>query len=287
MRRAVEVLIDAGLGNEMFQYALGRALSIRMRRPLLLDISMLYLEPDWGYDLPCFRLGEHRVRNAPFLSRARRKLLRTLAASGLEVVRFVKESGLDFAPEVLQIDKPCILDGYWQSERYFESISGQLREEFSIIRAQDSRSAECQKRILGAKSIGLHVRRGDYVTLPVCHAYHGTCSKEYYDAAMQLVVARLGPGVELFVFSDDMIWSRENIRYPFPTTYVDWNRARNYEDLRLMSSCCALIMANSSFSWWGGWLNARVDKLVIAPRNWYRAPEVVSDLTKSSWLIAI
>lgn len=287
MRRAVEVVTGAGLGNEMFQYALGRTLAIRMRRPLVLDISLLYLEPDWGFDLPCFRLGTQRVRDAPFLSRARMKLLRVLASHGLEVMRFVNESGLEFAPEVLQVDRPCILDGYWQSERYFESISGQLREEFSIIRAQDPRSAECQKRILGTKSIGLHVRRGDYVTIASCHAYHGTCSKDYYDAAMQLVMARLGPDAELFVFSDDMIWSRENIRYPVPTTYVDWNSDRNYEDLRLMSSCCALIMANSSFSWWGGWLNPHADKLVIAPRNWYRAPGVVSDLPNSSWLIAI
>lgn len=287
MRRAVEVVTGAGLGNEMFQYALGRTLAIRMQRPLVLDISMLYLEPDWGFDLPCFRLGEQRVRDAPFMSRARMKLLRKLASYGLEVMHVVNESGLAFAPEILQIDRPCVLDGYWQSERYFESISERLREEFTIIQPQDQRSSDCQRRILETKSIGLHVRRGDYVTIPFHNDFHGTCSKQYYDAAIKLVMARLGPNAELFVFSDDMMWSRENIRYPLPTTYVDWNQDRCYEDLRLMSSCHAMIIANSTFSWWGGWLNPRPDKLVIAPRNWYRAPGVASDLPKSSWLMAI
>lgn len=288
MRRAIEVLIDSGLGNQMFQYALGRSLSVRLHRPLILDTSLLFQEPGWGFDLRHFRLGRHRVRNWPFLPwRVRMKLLRILASQGMEVVRWIIEPGLQFSSEVLATDKPCVLEGYWQSERYFDSISDQLREDFMIVTAQDARSGECQTRIRSVKSIGLHVRRADYVTLPSCNAFHGTCPKEYYDAALELIVSRLGPDAELFVFSDDMKWVRENIQYALPTTYVDWNQDRSYEDLRLMSSCRALIMANSSFSWWAGWLNARPDKLVVAPRQWYRAPGAVSDLPLSLWLVAI
>jgi Glycosyl transferase family 11 len=288
MTRAIEVLIGSGLGNQMFQYALGRSLSVRLDRPLILDTSLLFQEPGWGFDLRHLRLGRHRVRKWPFLPwRIRRKLLRVLASQGMEVVRWISEPGLQFSPEVLATDKPCVLKGYWQSERYFDSISGQLREDFVIVTAQDPRSAECQTRIRNVKSIGLHVRRADYVTLPSCNAFHGTCSKEYYDAALQLILSRLGQDMELFVFSDDMEWARENIQYALPTTYVDWNQGRGYEDMRLMSSCRALIMANSSFSWWAGWLNARPDKLVVAPRQWYRAPGAVSDLPLSPWLVAI
>ena len=288
MKLAIEVVMDSGLGNQMFQYALGRSLSVRLQRPLILDTSLMFRDPGWGFDLRHFRLGQQRVRNWPFLPwRIRMKLLRVLASQGMELVRWIEEPSLQFSPEVLETDKPCVLNGYWQSEHYFDSISDQLREDFMIVTAQDARSAECQTRIRGVKSIGLHVRRGDYVTLPACNAFHGTCSKDYYDAALRLILSRLDQDVELFVFSNDMKWARENIQYALPTTYVDWNQDRSYEDMRLMSSCRALIMANSSFSWWAGWLNARPDKLVVAPRQWYRAPGAVSDLPLSPWLVAI
>jgi len=288
MRCGIVVLMDTGLGNQMFQYALGRCLSIRLRRPLILDTSLLFLDPPWEFDLRHFRLGRHRVRNSPIrLWEIRMGLLRALASRGMEVVRLIKEPRLQFSPEILETDKPCVLEGFWQSERYFDSISDRLRADFAFATAQDARSAECQRRIRGVNSIGLHVRRADYVTRPDCNAFHGLCSKDYYDAALRLILPRLDQDAELFVFSDDMPWSRENIRYALPTTYVDWNQDRSYEDLRLMSSCRALIMANSNFSWWAGWLNPNPDKLVVAPRQWYRAPGAVSDLPLSSWLVAI
>ena len=288
LRRPIEVVMDAGLGNEMFQYAIGRALSIRLERPLVLDISLLFQSPGWEFDLPCFRLGEHSVRDFPYpLWLARTHALRRLASCGIELMRFIDEPPLQFSSEPLQVQKPCILRGFWQNERYFESISRHLRDEFTIIREQDPRSAECQERIRRVKSIGLHVRRGDYLVPPGGEDFHGICSMEYYGAALRLILSRLGPDAELFVFSDDMAWAGENIRYDLATVYVDWNADRNYEDLRLMSACRALIMANSTFGWWAGWLNPRADKVVVAPRQWFRAPGATSDLPNSPWLIAI
>ncbi len=288
MRRPIEVIVGSGLGNQMFQYALGRTLAVRLNRPLVLDISLLFMEPGWGFDLTCFRLGKQRVREWPYLAwRIRTKALRILASHRREVMRFIHEPGLQFCGEVLKNRKPCILRGYWQSERYFESIAGQLREEFTFVLKQDPQSAECHAHICRAKSIGLHVRRKDYLPLPGEEDFHGTCPKEYYDAALQLILSRLGPNAELFIFSDDMVWARENIRYSLPTVYVDWNADRSFEDLRLMSACQAQIIANSTFSWWAGWLNSRPDKIVVGPRQWYRAPGVTSDLPTSQWLIAL
>ena len=288
MGKAVEVLITAGLGNQMFQYALGRSLSLRLQRPLVLDISLLSLEPEWGFDLRHFRLGRQQVRNWHLLPwKVRRKLLRMLTAQGVEVTRWVDEGGQQFSPETLAIHQPCVLNGYWQSERYFDSISDELREEFTIVTAQDAQSAECQARMRRVKYVGLHVRRGDYVTNPVTNAYHGVCSRDYYDAALHMILSRMGEDADLYVFSDDIEWCRANVRYPLPTTYVDWNQERSYEDLRLMSSCSALAMANSSFSWWAGWLNPNPDKLIVAPQRWFQAPGAVSDLPNSRWLIAL
>lgn len=280
--------MDPGLGNEMFQYAIGRSLSQRLSRPLVLDISLFFQTPGWGFNLPCFRLGEQRVRELPYaLWQLRSRTLGALASCGLEFMRVVEEPSLLFWNEVLEVERPCILRGYWQSERYFEAISGRLRDEFVIVREQDPRSADCQRRIRGGPSIGLHVRRKDYIPPPGEEDFHGTCPKEYYDAALKLVLSRMPSGAQLFVFSDDMAWARENIRYDLKTEYVDWNAERNYEDLRLMSRCRALIMANSTFSWWAGWLNTHEDKIVVAPRRWYLAPGAESDLPNSRWLIAI
>ena len=290
--KSVTITLLGGLGNQMFQYAIGRALSIRLGLPLVLDLSMLRLRTDAyiarDYELGCFRLSGQRVRDLPvWLARAGTNVSRWLVSQGISSVQHIQERGVQFQPEVLEVRGACRLEGYWQSECYFAPVSKQLRADFTILPAPDPRSVECAARIRDVASVGLHVRRGDYLTHPNCAAFHSVCPKDYYDAALQHVLERLGPAVELFVFSDDMEWTRENIRYPLPTTYVDWNATCGYEDLRLMSACRALIMANSTFSWWGGWLNPRPDRLVIAPRQWFQAPGYVSELPNSPWVIAL
>jgi hypothetical protein len=274
----------------MFQYAIGRAVAIRVGLPLVLDLSMLRVrseaQPTRHYELGCFRLSEQRLRDRPLWWAQAWRELAARKWAGNSSLRLVEERGL-FQPEVLQVNGPCQLDGYWQSESYFAPIASRLRAEFTILPQPDPRSAACAARMRDVPSVGLHVRRGDYVTNPNCAAFHSVCPKEYYDAAVELILSWLGPAAELFVFSDDIEWTRRHITYPLPTTYVDWNADRNYEDLRLMSACRALIMANSTFSWWGGWLNPQSDKLVIAPREWFKAPGFVSDLPNSPWLIAL
>ncbi|MDO8793584.1 MAG: alpha-1,2-fucosyltransferase [Vicinamibacterales bacterium] len=287
MRGAVEVVMDVGLGNALFQYALGRALAVRHGRPLILDTSLLFQSPDWTFDLSCFRLGEQRQRELPYwFWCARIEAFRRLERRGLSPVRYVQESNLRFDADVLQVRPPCVLRGYWQSERYFTSVEPQLREELTIVRAQDARSAACQARLQQVPSIGLHVRRGDYLAGPAAD-HHGTCSLEYYRAALTRIVPALGPNAELFVFSDDIAWARQHIGFNLPTVFVDWNAERNYEDLRLMSACRALIAANSTFSWWAGWLNPRTDKVVVVPRQWFQEPGVTSDLPGSAWVTPI
>lgn len=163
MRGAVEVVMDAGLGNAMFQYAIGPAMVVRYNRPLVLDTSLAFHYPERTFDLPCFRLGEQRVRELPYrLWSARRSVLRGLDRLGLAPIRWVEEprGDLRFDADVLTTRPPCVLKGYWHSERYFATIETQLREEFAIVRAQDPRSAAWQARVQAVPSIGLHVRRG-------------------------------------------------------------------------------------------------------------------------------
>jgi hypothetical protein len=289
MSKSVAVTLLGGLGNQMFQYALGRTLSLRLGLPLVLDISM-YRNRIAGriprqYELDRFRLAGQQVRDQPLLlARLRNRLTRILSFCGIGETQRIEEQGLAFHPQVLQTRGPCQLVGYWQSERYFESISQQLREDFTFLPSPDPRSAPYESRIRQAKSVGLCFRRTDYVSSPT----FGTSPEEYYTAALDLVASQLGRDIELFVFSDDIEWCRRNVRYPFATDYVDWEGMDHTgEDMRLMSACQALIMANSTFNWWAGWLNPRPDKVVVAPRQWFRKPGLVSDLPDSPWLIAI
>ncbi len=290
MAQSIEVVLDGKLGNQMFQYALGRHLSLRTGLPLVLHTAELSLGPD-PFNLPWFRLGPHRVvRQSPGRLRRKIRLLPRLRSLGWTASHLIQEPDLRFSSAVLDVNGPCLLVGYWQSERYFEAITDQLRQDFRLIPAQDARSAACEARIRGVSSIGLHFRAYGHAQRDreEAIAFHGRCSLDYYGAALELVLSRIGRDVELFVFSDDIAWCRSNFRFPFPTTFVDWNRQNTaYEDMRLMSACRALIIANSSFSWWAGWLNRWPDKIVVAPKRWIQAAGVVSDLPSSNWVTAV
>lgn len=290
MGGSIEVMLRGGLGNQMFQYALGRALSIRSGFPLVFDLSALAIDVAVArrYELACFRLCGHSLRKlSKPLHRAREIALRLKARLRAGSGYLIKEGSPAFEPSVLRQDRPCRLDGYWQSERYFESISARLRLDFEFLEPPDSRNAACAERMRAVNSIGLHIRRSDYVSDPATNAYHGTCAREYYDAALAFVRSRLGSGGELFVFSDDIPWVRGNAGFPASAVYVDWNQGRDFEDLRLMSACRALVIANSAFSWWAGWLNPDPAKVVVAPKRWFQASGVMSELPDSKWLVAL
>ena len=145
-------------------------------------------------------------------------------------------------------------------------------------------NAELASEIQATVSVGVHIRRGDYVANPIANQFHGVCSLEYYLAAIAKLKEEIG-APRFFVFSDDIGWARQNLRLPDPTTFVDHNgEAHDYEDLRLMSLCKHHIIANSSFSWWGAWLSNNPDKIVIAPERWFRDPSMdPRDLVPEGW----
>jgi hypothetical protein len=149
-------------------------------------------------------------------------------------------------------------------------------------------SAENQRWLehIGAcNSVSLHVRRGDYVTDPSAAAVHGTCDLGYYRSAVEHVARATGAQPVLFVFSDDPDWVAANLDLPQEMHLVRNNDAStNYEDLRLMSACRHHVIANSSFSWWGAWLDPRSDAITVAPRRWFAAgtPDA-RDLVPERW----
>lgn len=181
-------------------------------------------------------------------------------------------------------DRSVYLDGYWQSERYFSDVSETIRQDLRIITPPSLENARHLEEIASVPSISLHVRRGDYLT-PKHQAYHGTCTMEYYARALDVVTSRMKVEPIVYVFSDEPDWARDNLLVPFEKRIMGHNSSANsYEDMRLMSACRHHIIANSTFSWWGAWLNLSPDKIVVAPQRWFADPNIDNpDLIPERW----
>ena len=287
------VRLMGGLGNQLFQYATGRALAARCRSRLWLDASFLAASGDHTrrrFELPVFRI-EARIAPAALGSWTRRwgrgnrrqRVLRWLPF--LSPLRYLPETPLQFTPSVLEARGNVYLDGFWQSERYFGSIRPLLLKELDFAHAPDDDTARLVAEVRSCASVAVHVRRGDYVTSPAANEIHGVLGIEYYRAAVEVVRQRV-PDPVVFVFSDDPEWAAAHLTFEVPTVYVSHNQgARNHEDLRIMRTCRHQIIANSSFSWWGAWLNQNPAKVVVAPRRWYRAEHPdVSYMIPDGWI---
>jgi glycosyl transferase family 11 len=278
----VVVTLIGGLGNQMFQYAAGRALALRRHTGLVLDLDWLERPPAHltprRYELDCFRI-ESELRMIH--SRAALGRLRGLLRLSPRVWR---EEMFRFDPRTLELPGRVRLVGFWISERYFSDYASQIRQDFRFRAPLDDTNHELADRISATTSVSVHVRRGDYATHDATRAIHGVLPLDYYRAA----TARIGAAVhkpQFFVFSDDPDWCRANLELAGRTTYVDHNTGRGCEDLRLMSLCRHQVIANSSFSWWGAWLNPRKDKIVIAPRRWLADPSVATkDVVPDEWI---
>jgi hypothetical protein len=285
--------IIGGLGNQMFQYAAGRSLSLAKGTEFRLDVSDFL-----GYGLhQGFEL--QRVFNCPVPTattsdvqtilgwQASPIMRRLLAKHALSMFRrrgFVVEPSFNYWQGIKDIPADSYLAGYWQSERYFRDVAQTIRADFTFKSLPSPRNVELAEQIQQGNTVSLHVRRGDYVKNPKTTATHGLCSLEYYQSAIQYVIDRV-ERPSFYIFSDDPAWVRENMKIEHPFVYVDHNHgAESYNDMRLMSMCKHHIIANSSFSWWGAWLNPNPDKIVVAPRKWFANNNDVSDLFPSGWV---
>lgn len=287
------VNVTGGLGNQMFQYAAARALTMRRSIPLKLDISEFYsYNLHQGFELADIfscsfdiasvadlreMLGLHasvKVRNT--LSRFKLKRLQS--------AKFVMEPGICYWSDLDCVPNECYLKGYWQSERYFSSFADQIRRDFEFREALNVPNQSAAKKILSVNSVSLHIRRGDYLTNYAAKAVHGLCSLQYYEKAIEYILNNTC-NPEFFVFSDDIDWAKRNLNFHSPFYFIDFNHGKDsYNDMRLMSLCNHHIIANSSFSWWGAWLNPSPSKLVLAPQPWFDNPLLDSrDLIPDGW----
>lgn len=268
------------LGNQMFQYAAARALAHRLSVPVALDSREAQKRGE-GVLTRVFDLPHVAPSHLPPARKGAPLRYMLWWYAGLSP-RLRRERGLGFNPEFEIWSDDSYLHGYWQSERYFKEIADQIRADFTFPDFEDSENRDMAARIAEATSVSLHVRRGDYVSL----AAHVLCDQTYYDAALSAILEKVSGSVRVFVFSDDPDWAKANLPLPCEKIVVDFNGSeRDYEDLRLMSLCDHNIIANSSFSWWGAWLNANPDKQVAGPVRWFGDPALNNpDILPGGWM---
>ena len=292
------VKLAGGLGNQLFQYATGRRLAWYVKSELKLDVSGYTEDPLREYELGAFNIAENFASDVdsealtlPRNNRFSGKLQRLFRIPQKIPSSYVRETYFHFDPQILSLPDNVYLDGYWQSEKYFIDIRDILLNEFTVKTSFQGQNRETAKIIQSCNSVSIHIRRGDYISDPKINDRYGSCELAYYNQCIAHLVEFVKKP-HFFVFSDDIAWAKEHFKTPYSTTFVGHNvLKKSYEDLRLMSLCNHNIIANSSFSWWGAWLNINPDKMVYAPKKWLKDTSAAKDyssfiqnLLPSKWI---
>lgn len=268
------------LGNQMFQYAIYRKLALQGKN-VKMDMSYYTAYPQHNmfyiFDLDIRKATRKEVLTErdefrSYMDRIRRKFL----GRRKNIISEINADSYNYNPTVFETKRGYI-DGYWQSEKYFSDIKDQLIADFKFPAISDERNTALLEYINEINSISIHIRRGDYAGgFPML-------SKDYYDRAIHYLTEYNRQCV-FFVFSNDMVWAKENICAE-NVVFVDWNTGNeSWKDMCLMAQCKHNIIANSSFSWWGAWLNKHKNKQVIAPKQWFyhaQTPDIYCD----DWII--
>ena len=284
----IVVKIIGGLGNQMFQYAMGKTLAIRNSTELKLDISAFEIYKLHQYKLNKLNIVENiatEEESKLFLTDGKKIGIKNITKFFTPYFKrtYIREKSFRYDPNLMMTKDNVYLDGYWASEKYFKEIESQIRKEFTIKEDPDLLNSEMAAQILDKDAVSIHIRRGDYVTDSKTNAIHGTCSLDYYYKAIEDLHNYVSDP-HFFIFSNDPQWVTDNFKVPYPITLVNINGPdQGYEDMRLMSLCKHHIIANSTFSWWGAWLGTNQNKRVYSPKQWYNVDYDIKDLIPDSW----
>ncbi len=279
------VKIWGGLGNQLFQYSFGKYLSGYLQTPVKFDIKTSDEDPkapkrEFGLSLLNLSIDKasateirklNKLIYSPFY-RLQKKLAGTLP--GL-FHHYMVETDANTASNT-PLRNNCYYEGYWQCYKYPEAIKKELQQMITVNYPLDEHTNKIQQQIANTLSVSLHVRRQDYLTHPVLR----TCPASYYKKAISHFNIN-SKKATFFVFSDDIAWCKENFK-DGEYIFISGNSAA--QDLALMSNCKHNVIANSTFSWWGAWLNQNRDKIIISPADWFKNKETSKQLLPQTWI---
>jgi len=246
------VKLKGGLGNQMFQYATAYALAKKYKILLKLDTQFFKTKKKRIFGLHNYRIFEKIISPQEF-NKVKPNLL------------ILKHKKYKLKPIDIKPSQHVYLDGFWSSEKYFKAVEEDLRTIFVPKAPLNEQNTKLANYIKNSNAISIHVRRQDYLKL---QNNVNICTLKYYNSAIETLISHVD-NPKFFIFSDDFKWTKENIHSNCPTVYVEYNKdERNYVDIYLMSLCKHHIIANSTFSWWGAWLNSYKQKIILYPKRW-------------------
>jgi glycosyl transferase family 11 len=264
------VRIVGGLGNQMFAAAAGMALARRLGAPLQFELYRFRASSaqTLPYELAPFNLPATLCETSDWRFKPEAALYRwwtRITAGSNGEYRLWRQPGHHFDPEFERLSGNVYLKGYFQSWRYFENISGEVRKAFDLtpVISAAGRAQAAAAEAAGERSVAVHLRRGDYTQHMQRFAL---LQKDYYERALRLV-SRAVERPKFFVVSDDMAAARAMFAERHDTTFVAGGTA--FDDMHVIASCHHHVIANSSFSWWGAFLSPWTDGLTVAPRTWF------------------
>lgn len=268
--------LSGGLGNQMFQYATGYVTAQKKNEELILDIS--------NYNNHSKRDTLRQFELLKFFNISYTKTIHIQTPFLIHFYQKIKNKLLPINPYEFNINvfKKNKLNGYFQNEKYFKKYRKDLSIEFTL-KKQSNIFKETKNTIKFTESIAMHIRRGDYVTNSFANDHHGVLLFSYYEKAYETLTNNVKKSCTLFVFSDDISWCKEHVKFQSDITFVSCKELSSAEELILMSLCTHNIIANSTFSWWAAWLNQNRNKIVIAPKNWTKNVNS-NDIIPASWI---
>ncbi|MCB0506791.1 MAG: alpha-1,2-fucosyltransferase [Bacteroidetes bacterium] len=290
----IKIVLSGGLGNQMFQYAFAKTLAVKHNTQLFLNTQFLEsklpiksMATQLQYELDIFAIDAILERNI-FQS----KLLYPFAKANYllqdkinqQKFHFLKETQHHFNPTYLQAKDNTYIKGNFQSEKYFIEIEEIIRKDFSFKIPLENENKSISEKIQNSNSVSIHIRRGDYISLPQNKHKFAQLSLEYYQQSIAKIKEQIFNPI-FFVFSDDIAWVKQALN--IDAHFISNNNTNKtaYMDMQLMSMCKHNIIANSTFSWWAAWLNNNPQKIVIAPQHWFADVSINSqDIIPTHWI---
>ncbi len=286
----IVINLTGGMGNQMFQYAFGKSLSLRSKVIMKTNFTDALFCTTRNYSLDCFEItslpaNTKEIKKSGFptnkLGRIIYRISKTINLSALLYPKVISEININRITTQNKLDN-IYLEGFWQKEKYFNKYKKEIQKEFSFRKKISKKNATLLKKINNTNSVAIHIRRGDYVTNPEVKKIFNVCGKDYYDKAINYITKNVN-NPTFFIFSEDEIWAKENLQPKLRPIFI--HSRTDWEDMYLISKCKYNIIANSSFSWWAAWLNRNKNKIILAPKNWTsRATSDELEIVPKKWV---